>query len=166
MTTPHVRPALPRDAFAIRDLVQPYADERILLARDLVGYFEAIQEFVVAEIDGEVIGCGALHVMWEELAEIRTLAVRPDVRTRGVGRALLSSLVGRARALDISTLFCLTFEVEFFRAHGFTPTTDQIVDLSVQNELLRSRDDGIAEFLDLSRVKPNTLGNTRMIARL
>ncbi|KMM45982.1 N-acetylglutamate synthase [Cellulomonas sp. A375-1] len=167
----HVRPALPADVRVIRSLVQPYADERILLAKEWVGYYESVQEFAVAVSDepdtaGEVVGCGALHVMWEDLAEIRTLAVSRQFRGRRVGHALLTALMERARALGLRRLFCLTFEVEFFTQHGFRPVEGQAVDATVYAELLRSHDDGVAEFLDLARVKPNTLGNTRMIVDL
>jgi amino-acid N-acetyltransferase len=157
----------------IRGLVQPYADERILLAKEWVGYYEALQEFVVAEApavvpDGGpvVVGCGALHVMWQDLAEIRTLAVNPAWRGRRVGHALLEALVARARVLGLRRLFCLTFEVDFFTGHGFRPIDGTPVSPEVYAELLRSHDDGVAEFLDLARVKPNTLGNTRMLMTL
>ncbi len=164
---PTIRPARPADARAIRDLVTPYAEQRILLAKELIGYFEAVQEFVVAEAaDGTLVGCGALHVLWEDLAEIRTLAVAPAWRGRGVGRALLTALTDRARDLGLARLFCLTFEVDFFVAHGWEPTEGAAVSPDVFAEMLRSHDDGVAEFLDLARVKPNTLGNTRMIRRL
>ena len=152
---------------AIRDLVAPYANERILLAKELVGYYEAVQEFVVAQgTDGRLIGCGALHVMWSDLAEVRTLAVDPAWRHRGVGHALLVALLDRARVLGLRRVFCLTFEVDFFARHGFSTLEGQAVAPEVFAELLRSHDDGVAEFLDLAHVKPNTLGNTRMLVEL
>jgi amino-acid N-acetyltransferase len=166
-STYRVRPARPADVRGIRDLVQPYADERILLAKEWVGYYESVQEFHVAEAgDGSLIGCGALHVMWQDLAEVRTLAVARQWRGRGVGHALLEALTGRARELELSRLFCLTFEVDFFAAHGWGEIEGAAVPPEVYAELLRSHDDGVAEFLDLARVKPNTLGNTRMIVDL
>ncbi|WP_019135881.1 amino-acid N-acetyltransferase [Cellulomonas massiliensis] len=167
-----VRSALPADVRRIRELVQPYSERRILLEKEWVGYYEAVQEFVVAEqVDddgrpGPVVGCGALHVMWQDLAEIRTLAVDPALRGQGVGHALLDALVGRARRLGLRRLFCLTFEVDFFTAHGFDEIDGTPVTPDVYGELLRSHDDGVAEFLDLARVKPNTLGNTRMLLEL
>ena len=162
-----VRPALPRDVREIRDLVAPYADERILLAKEMVGYYEAVQEFVVAQdATAALIGCGALHVMWSDLAEVRTLAVHPAWRGHGVGHALLGELLDRARALGLHRVFCLTFEIDFFTRHGFRAIAGTPVDTDVYAELLRSHDDGVAEFLDLARVKPNTLGNTRMLIEL
>lgn len=162
-----VRPALPADVLAIRSIVESYANRRILLAHDLVAYYEAVHDFVVAEApDGEVVGCGALHVMWKDLAEVRTLAVVPERLHTGVGHAMLVALTERARGLRLGRLFCLTFEVEFFGRHGFTPIEGDVVDPDVFREMLLSHDDGVAEFLDLSRVKPNTLGNTRMLLEL
>ncbi len=121
----------------------------------------------MAEVDGEIVGCGALHVMWEDLAEIRTLATADSWRGKGVGRAIVEKLLANGRTLGVNRVFCLTFEVDFFTRNGFTVMADQSpVDPEVYSELLRSADEGIAEFLDLARVKPNTLGNTRMICQL
>ena len=161
-----MRAALPRDVVAIHDLVEPYATRRILIAKEWVAYYEAVQEFVVAEIDGVVVGCGALHVMWSDLAEVRTLAVDPARRRHGLGHAIMAAVLARARVLGLARVFCLTFEVDFFAAHGCAPIEGTPVGQEVYGELLRSHDDGVAEFLDLARVKPNTLGNTRMLLTL
>ena len=163
---PTIRWARTPDVRAIRAIVAPMAQSRVLIAKEAVTYYEALQQFRVAELDGEVVGCGALHVMWEDLAEIRTLAVRPEAKGAGVGSALLDALVEDARQLGVRRLFCLTFEVDFFRRHGFEPIEGQAVDPEVYAELLRSYDEGVADFLDLERVKPNTLGNTRMLRQL
>lgn len=161
-----IRRARTSDVREIRALVTPLAERRVLVSKDTVAYFEALQEFRVAEVDGRVVGCGALHVMWEDLAEIRTLAVADDVLGRGVGGRLLEALAEEAVELGVRRLFCLTFEVDFFTRHGFTEIDGQAVDPDVYVELLRSYDEGVAEFLDLERVKPNTLGNTRMLRQL
>jgi amino-acid N-acetyltransferase len=161
-----VRPALPADVHAIHGLVEPYASERILLAKEWVAYYEAVQEFVVAVDGDEVVGCGALHVMWSDLAEVRTLAVHPARRRHGIGHRLMAALLDRARALGLARVFCLTFEVDFFASLGFRAIEGTPVTSDVYAELLRSHDDGVAEFLDLARVKPNTLGNTRMLLDL
>jgi amino-acid N-acetyltransferase len=161
-----VRPARADDIRVIREIVRPLAESRVLVSKDAVTYYEALQQFRVAELDGVVVGCGALHVMWEDLAEIRTLAVRPEAKGTGVGSRLLEALVEDARALGLRRIFCLTFEVDFFTRHGFEPIEGQAVDPAVYAELVRSYDEGVAEFLDLERVKPNTLGNTRMLRTL
>ena len=161
-----MRPARTSDIPAIQGLVEPLVQRRILLGKDLVVLYESTHEFVVAEAAGEVIGCGALHVMWEDLAEVRTLIVRDDWLHRGVGRRIVERLEENARELGVTRLFCLTFEVEFFTRRGFEPIGEQIVDPDVYSQLVRSPDEGVAEFLDLERVKPNTLGNHRMLRTL
>jgi len=162
-----VRAARTSDVPHIQSLVEPLVQQRILLGKDSVVFYEAIQEFRIAEDDaGNVIGCGALHVMWQDLGEVRTLAVVPEWLHRGVGHALLSDLEDEGLQLGLSRLFCLTFEVGFFSRHGFEPMTEEPIDPAIYAELARSPDEGVAEFLDLARVKPNTLGNTRMLKRL
>jgi amino-acid N-acetyltransferase len=161
-----VRRARTADVRAIADLVDRYAGDRILLAKERVTLYEDVQEFRVAEVDGILAGCGALHVMWEDLAEIRTLAVDRAWRGHGVGSRLLTALLDQARELGIRRLFCLTFEVAFFKRHGFHVIDGSPVVPEVYAQLLRSMDEGVAEFLDLARVKPNTLGNTRMLLEL
>jgi amino-acid N-acetyltransferase len=162
-----VRRARTRDVRAIRALLDAGASTGLLLDKPTVALYEDVQEFLVASgTDGEVIGCGALHVMWEDLAEIRTLAVSTDHQGRGVGNQLVLALLDTARELGVSRVFVLTFAVEFFRRHGFTEIAGQAASPEVYAELLRSYDEGVAEFLDLDRVKPNTLGNTRMLLRI
>jgi amino-acid N-acetyltransferase len=161
-----VRPARTQDVRAIRDLIDVYSPDGRLLSKATVTLFEDIQEFLVAEADGVVIGCGALHVMWEDLAEVRTVAVDPDHARRGVGSLVLSALMQRARDVGVARVFCLTFAVPFFEQHGFVEIDDAPVDHSVYEQLLQSYDEGVAEFLGLERVKPNTLGNHRMLAVL
>lgn len=167
-----LRPATVEDVPAIEALVQPLALDGILLAKERVIYYESIQEFLIAERtldDGstEILGCGALHVMWRDIAEVRTLAASPQARGTGVGHRLVTALVERARTLRVKRVFCLTFEVDFFKRQGFEVMADQTqLDPEIYMELLRSPDEGVAEFLDLARVKPNTLGNTRMILEL
>lgn len=161
-----IRPAKSSDIAEIHALLEPLVERRILLGKDLAVLYGAVQEFVVAESDGTLIGCGALHVMWEDLGEVRTLAVRESWTRRGVGREIVAELEQRARQLGLARLFCLTFEVAFFTRRGFAPIGEQVVDPDVYSQLLRSPDEGVAEFLDLAHVKPNTLGNTRMIKLL
>ncbi len=161
-----VRRARTPDVRAIRQIVQPLAASRVLVPKEAVTYYESVHEFRVAEVNGVVIGCGALHVMWEDLAEIRTVAVSANHLGKGVGGVLLRALLEDARELGVRRIFCLTFETEFFGRHGFEVIEGQAVEPEVYAEMLRSYDEGVAEFLDLERVKPNTLGNTRMLLTL
>ncbi|MBX6384542.1 MAG: amino-acid N-acetyltransferase [Microbispora sp.] len=162
-----VRRARTPDVRAIRRLVDAYSGVGPrLLKKTTVTLYEDVQEFWVAEMEGRVVGCGALHVLWEDLAEIRTVAVDPGVRGRGIGHRIVAALIETARELGVRRVFCLTFEVEFFARHGFKPIQGTPVSPEVYAELLASYDEGVAEFLDLEHVKPNTLGNTRMLLHL
>ena len=162
-----MRAARTSDVPHIQALVEPLVQQRILLGKDLVVFFEAVQEFRVAvDEKGQIVGCGALHVMWQDLAEVRTLAVAPAWLGQGVGRGILERIEEDARALGLSRLFCLTFEVEFFSRNGFQSISEDIVQPEIFAQLALSPDEGVAEFLDLSRVKPNTLGNTRMLKQI
>lgn len=164
-----IRRARTSDVKPMRRLVEPLAEDRTLLGKDAVAYFEGLQEFKVVTAGPEfdtIVACGALHVLWEDLAEVRTVATDASWRGRGIGRRLISALLDEARELGAARVFCLTFEVSFFSGLGFEPIDGAPVDHDVYAELLRSHDEGVAEFLDLARVKPNTLGNTRMLKEL
>ena len=158
-----VRSAKTSDIKKIRLIVDTYASERKLLSKETVTLYENVQEFTVAEVNGEVVGCGALHVLWEDLAEVRTVAVIKEWQGKKIGHAILEHILVKAKELGVKKVFCLTFETKFFGAHGFTEIQGAPVEPDVYAQLLRSYDEGIAEFLDLESVKPNTLGNTRML---
>jgi amino-acid N-acetyltransferase len=162
-----VRRARTADVESIKAIVDIYAGSgRKLLAKELVALYEDVQDFRIAEVDGSVVGCGALHVLWADLGEIRTLAVHPDHARQGVGDRVLGELIATARELGLSRLFALTFQTEFFAAHGFVEIEGTPVDTDTYDALRRSFDPGVAEFLGLEYVKPNTLGNTRMLLTL
>ena len=155
------------DVRDIRRLIDVYAADRRLLSKATVSLFEDVQEFWVAQNpDGAVVGCGAVHVMWEDLAEVRTVAVDPAHRGQQIGHRLVSALLAAARDLGVRRVFVLTFETAFFASFGFVPISGTPVPPDVYEQLLRSYDEGVAEFLELERVKPNTLGNTRMLLHL
>ena len=165
-----IRRARTKAVRAIRALIDANAASGRLLNKATVTLYEDIQEFWVAcdsnGRDGRVVACGALHVMWEDLAEIRTIAVEDGHQGHGVGHLLVGELLATARQLGVSRVFVLTFAVPFFARHGFEEIKGEAATPEVYAELLRSYDEGVAEFLDLDRVKPNTLGNTRMLLRL
>jgi len=157
-----VRRARTSDVPEIKRLVDTYAG-KILLEKNLVTLYESVQEFWIAEAGGTALGCGALHVLWADLGEVRTVAVDPAVRGRGIGHAIVDRLLDVARELQLRRVFVLTFETAFFARHGFTEIEGTPVTAEVYEEMRRSYDVGVAEFLDLSYVKPNILGNTRML---
>ena len=162
-----IRRARTADVPGIKALVDLYAGSgKKLLAKELVTLYEDVQDFRVAELDGRVVGRGALHVLWADLGEIRTLAVHPDTQNRRIGAALLAELISGARELGLSRLFALTFHTGFFSRHGFVEIEGTPVDHDTYDALRQSYDPGVAEFLGLEYVKPNTLGNTRMLLTL
>ena len=161
-----IRPAKTTDVLTIRKLVDTYAPERRLLSKATVTLYEAVPDFLVIEKDGQVVGAGAVHVLWEDLAEVRTVAVFPDYKNKGIGSQLLGALLLKAKDLGVKRVFCLTFETKFFTKHGFEEIEGTPVEPEIYQQLLQSYDVGVAEFLDLDKVKPNTLGNIRMIKHL
>lgn len=160
-----VRGATTRDVPGIKALVDIYAG-KILLHKNLIDIYEALQEYVVVEMDGQIVGCGALHVLWSDLGELRTVAVHPDARGHKIGHKIVTALLDRACELGLDRIFVLTFEVTFFARYGFEEIEGTPVSHATYHQMLRSYDAGVAEFLDLSSVKPNTLGNTRMLAHI
>jgi amino-acid N-acetyltransferase len=162
-----VRPARTSDVKAIQAMRQQLEGSKVLLGHELVSLYEAVPEFLVAVDNTDtVIGAGALHVFWEDLAEVRSMVVAENLRGTGVGHAVLEALLVKAQSVGIKRVFCLTFETEFFGKHGFAEISDVPVDEETFEQMVRSHDDGVAEFLDLARVKQNTLGNTRMLKTL
>ena len=161
-----IRSARTSDIKGIRQLIDSYAPQGRLLSKETVTLYESVQEFTVAVEGDKVVGCGALHVLWEDLAEVRTVAVSEELRGQGVGHQILNSIIERAQNIGVKRIFCLTFETKFFGEHGFEVIEGTPVEPEIYTELLRSYDAGVAEFLDLESVKPNTLGNTRMLKKL
>ena len=161
-----IRPARTSDIKAIRAIIDTYSLQRRLLSKETVMLYESVQEFFVAEKDGAIIGCGALHVLWDDLAEVRTVAVEESFHHKGIGHQILEKIIERAREVGVERIFCLTFQTKFFGSHGFVEIEGTPVAPDVYKELLRSYDAGVAEFLDLEAAKPNTLGNTRMLLTL
>jgi amino-acid N-acetyltransferase len=95
-----IRPAKTSDIKKIRTIIDAYVSERRLLSKETVTLFESVQEFIVAEVDAEVVGCGALHVLWEDLAEVRTVAVIESMQGKGIGHTILENILARAKGLQ------------------------------------------------------------------
>jgi amino-acid N-acetyltransferase len=114
-----VRKAKLSDAEAIHSLINLYYQKGVLLPRSLASIYEHIRDFWVYEEDGEIIACCALQVVWEDLAEIRSLAVKEGRRGEGIGRKLVKACLKEAEELGIKRVFSLTYEREFFASLGF-----------------------------------------------
>ncbi len=108
------------DVEDIYNLINSYADEGLMLARPRSTLYECIREFILAEEDGEFLGIGALHIIWEDLAEIRALAIKRDVRKTGIGRQVVEALLKDAKELGIKQVFALTYQPDFFKKCGFS----------------------------------------------
>ncbi|MCA9831267.1 MAG: N-acetyltransferase [Dehalococcoidia bacterium] len=132
-----VEPARPADAEAIHDLVTYWADKGDMLHRPLSEVFDAIRDFKVARLDGQFIGCGSLHIMGADLAEVRSLAVRDNVQLRGVGASIVAACIEDARAYGIDRVFALTYRPGFFEKQGFRLANVMEFPQKVWNECVR-----------------------------
>lgn len=115
-----LRKARVSDVPVIADIINRHAKNGLMLPRPLSKIYDHIRDFMVVEVDGEIIGCGALHVMWSDLAEIRALAVRDGCTGRGHGRTLVKALLQEARDIGIERVFVLTYQDKFFGSLGFS----------------------------------------------
>ena len=107
------------DVEKIYDLVNAYAGDGLMLARSRNSLYEFLRDMIIAEVDGELIGVGALHMVWDELAEIRAMAISPEYTGKGIGFNIVQQLTEDARKLGVKTLFTLTYQPGFFAKSGF-----------------------------------------------
>jgi amino-acid N-acetyltransferase len=114
-----IRPAKVSDVKQMNKIVEFYADNKEMLHRSLNSIYENIQEYIVAEEDGKVIGCGALHVAWEDLAEIKALAIAPEHRRKKLGTKIVAQLQENAKNLGVKKVFSLSFKPDFFIKLGY-----------------------------------------------
>lgn len=114
-----IRKATILDVQALRSLINSYAQEGKMLSRSLSELYENIRDFSVAETEGEIIGCCALHSVWEDLAEVKSLAVIKNWTGQGIGKKLLEAALAQVSSLNIRRVFVLTYEPEFFKKQGF-----------------------------------------------
>ena len=115
----NVRTAKISDVEAIHALINSYAERDRMLFRSVADIYENLQCFTVAELDGSVVGCCALEIVWSDLAEIKSLAVDETKKQKGIGRMLVAAAAEQAEALGVPRVFALTLEPEFFLKSGF-----------------------------------------------
>jgi amino-acid N-acetyltransferase len=107
------------DVPQIHKLINGFAERGQMLARPLSEIYESIRDFFVISKDGEVVACAALHVSWSDLAEIRSVAVAEDKQKQGLGAKLVAACLKEAADLGIETIFCFTYQPEFFKRQKF-----------------------------------------------
>lgn len=133
-----IRPARVGDVTAIYDLIRTFADRKLMIRRSPGELYESIREFLVAVDDGgKVVGCAALHVFWEDLAELKCLAVSEDAQGHGIGRKLVDACWEQARELELTTVFTLTYVAEFFEKCGYTQIDKADLPHKIWNECVR-----------------------------
>ena len=125
------------DARAIHELVNGFARRGEMLPRTMAEIYEGLRDFSVVRDGGDVVACGALHVMWDDLAEIRSLAVREDRQSQGLGAQLIGEHLREARALGLRTVFALTYRPGFFERLGFRQADVMTLPRKVWNECYR-----------------------------
>jgi len=132
-----VQPAEVADARAIHELVNDFARRGEMLPRTMAEIYEGLRDFSVVRAGGEVVACGALHIMWEDLAEVRSLAVREDCHGEGLGTLLVRAHLDEARSLGLATVFALTYRPAFFERLGFRQADVMTLPRKVWNECYR-----------------------------
>ncbi len=124
------------DVEAMHALINHYAKQGAMLARSRNMLYETLRDFTIAENDSKVIGIGALHMIWDGLAEIRALAVDETLARQGIGRKIVVELTREAHELGVKTLFTLTYQRVFFEKLGFVVTTTDKVSQKVWKECI------------------------------
>lgn len=130
------RKATFKDVEAIHKIVNDYALQGVMLSRARNTIYETLREYILAEQDGEVVGLGALHLVWDELAEVRSLAVVPSCVKGGVGREIVTRLLEEARQLGVKTVFALTYQPGFFAKLGFEEVAKETLSPKVWKECI------------------------------
>ena len=133
----NVRNATVKDVEAVYSLISYYAQLDKMLFRSKAYIFDNLQMFSVAQVDGKVVGCCALQVIWSDLAEIKSLAVMDEYKNRGIGKALLENAVGWAKNLGVDKVFALTLEPAFFEKQGFVIVDKKTLPMKVWSDCAR-----------------------------
>jgi len=114
-----IRKAKMEDVPVVHELVNYYASRGEMLARSRSEIYEGLRDFFIAEEEGQLLGCAALHINWEDLAELRSLAVSTAAQKRGIGKKLVEACIQEARDLGVSKVYALTYRPGFFEQLGF-----------------------------------------------
>jgi amino-acid N-acetyltransferase len=132
-----IRSAKISDAKEIHALIGSYAERDRMLFRSLADIYENLQSFIVAVLDGNVVGCCALEIIWSDLAEIKSLAVNVANKQMGIGKALVAAAIEQAKELGVPKVFALTLEPEFFVRSGFNIVEKDALPMKVWSDCAR-----------------------------
>lgn len=114
-----IRKAVSTDVKGIKEIIDYFSQKDLMLPRSLSSIYENIRDYHVAEAGGKIVGCVALHVVWEDLAEIRSLAVLEEWRNQKIGSKLVRSAIREAKKMGVNRIFTLTYIPDFFKQFGF-----------------------------------------------
>ena len=131
-----IRRALVSDAYDILDLVNELATEQVMLPRSPASVIENIRDFHVAEVDGDFAGCGALSVIWSDISEVRSIAIRPQYQKLGLGRRIAEELISESGALGVARVMAFTYVPGFFEKLGFEVVDHAALPHKVFNDCL------------------------------
>lgn len=150
-----LRKAQINDVKEIQKLLLHYANRGDMLSRSLSEIYEALRDFYIVEEDGVIIGASALHIVWEDLAEIRSVAVAEECGRKGVGTEVVNACIAEARELGLKRLFCLTYKPDFFARFGFKIVDKSQLPHKVWGDCIKCAKfpdcDEIAMIMDLSQ---------------
>jgi len=132
-----IRKARVEDVRKIHGLINLSASQAEMLPRPLGELYDNLRDYFVCEEAGEIVGTGALHVCWEDLAEIRSLCVAEPARNKGIGRMLINACIDEARQYDIGKIFLLTYQVDFFQRCGFHITDKKVFPQKIWSDCVR-----------------------------
>jgi amino-acid N-acetyltransferase len=132
------RKATMADIPAVHQLINEYAGQGLMLRRTMLFLYESVRDFTVAEEEetGTIVGVGGLHIMWHDLAEIRSLAVKADLKSKGVGRGLVEFLLEEGRTMGLKRIFALTYQQGFFEKCGFSVVQKETLPQKVYSECI------------------------------
>ena len=133
----NVRKAKVSDVRAINTLISSYAERDRMLFRSMADIYENLQTFTVFELDGNIVGCCALEVIWSDLAEIKSLAVDSTKKSMGIGTMMVNAALEQAAALGVPKVFALTLEPEFFKKAGFQVVEKETLPMKVWSDCAR-----------------------------
>ncbi len=126
-----------KDVPIVHELVNDYASRGEMLARSRSEIYEGLRDFFIAEEEGQILGCAALHINWEDLAEVRSLAVLETAQKRGIGKKLVEACIQEARALGVAKVYALTYRPGFFEQLGFDQVPKETLPHKIWGDCLK-----------------------------